>query len=282
MAAEEAFPIAFHLETHVPGPRASDTDAAIVDQCVSYGRQHSNQLRWYVDDRRGRFKEFSDDDLDTIEGFRADSPDAPPRYWMAHGGATKDTPSDWSLFGRLKGLPSSSFQLRWPLDLFEGRWGEAAAEIRERLKGRPLLQGRAGFVFAEVNGQERNKKLRQALAGRFLGVDVGEVSSSGLDAADGLGSVNWLTAIGNDFVEKLGGRRAFSSLGNSILVHELGTGVLVQAGESPSLGDINAGDALSAYREVAKFVMPVRYRGHVSWTNVMPADAKAWVGRLDP
>lgn len=182
----------------------------------------------------------------------------------------------------LDGDPSSSFQLRWPVDHWKARWDEAVQETRDRLKGRPLLQGKAGFVFSEVNGEERNKKQRQALANRFLGVDVAEVSSGGLDAADGLGSVNWLTAIGNEFVEQLGGRRAFSSLGSETVVHELGTGLLIQAGEAPSLGDVNAGDALPAYREVARFIMPVRYHGHVSWTNVMPADAKAWVARLDP
>jgi hypothetical protein len=276
------FPIAFHLVAHIVGPRSAEADAAVLDNCSSYVEAHEEHLRWLVDDRRGRFRPFDQELWEEVEGFRDDAPDAPARYWMAHGGETKLTPSVWSLYGSLDGRPSNDLELRWPVEHWNGRWATAVDEVKARLSGRPLFQGRAGFSFAEVSGEECYQKHRAALALRFQGVDIAEISSGSIWAERGLGSVNWLTAIGNVFVEKLGGRKAFAALGDDILVHDLGTGLLVQAGEKPSLGDVNAGDTLPLYREVAKFIMPVRYHGNVIWANVPLADAKAWVARFDP
>ena len=184
-------------------------------------------------------------------------------------------PKRWS-------CPANDLELRWPPEFWAADWSKAVGEVIERLKGRPLLQGRAGFCFAEVQGEECFSKARALLAGRFQGVDIAEISSGGIWAGRGLGSATWLTAIGNVFVDKLGGRKAFATLDDDIVVHELGAGLLVQAGEKPSLGDVNAGDTLPLYRKVAKFLMPTRYHGHIVWTNVMPPDAKAWLARLDP
>lgn len=282
MTAPSDFPIAFHLVAHVRGPRSPEADSAILDNCASYAKTHGAHLRWFVDDRRGRFKPFDPEDIRDIESFRADSPDAPRRYWMAHGGDTKTTASAWSLYGSLKSSPASDLELRWPSDHWSTRWQLAVEQVRDRLHGTPLIQGTAGYSFAEVIGDEHYQKERSVLAGRFLGVSIAEISGRSICSERGLLSVNWLTAIGNTFIEKLGGRRAFGALSNDIVVHELGTGLLVQAGERPSLGDVNDGDTLPLYREVAKFIMPARYHGNVIWANVPLAEAKAWVARLDP
>ena len=253
-----------------------------MENCTSFAREHQPHLRWFVDDRTGRFKQFEPEHVHAPEDYLTDLPGAPSRSWMAHGGEAKLSPSPWSVYGNLDNDFPSGFQLRWPFECWKSNWTGAVAEVGARLKGRPILQARAGYCFTEVPAEECHDRERAILASRFQGVDIAQVSSGSISAAEGIGSATWLTAIGNVFVEKLGGRKAFAALGDDIVVHELGTGVLIQAGDEPSLGDVNAGDTLPIYRKVAKFIMPARYHGTVIWTNVMPADAKAWLARLDP
>ena len=276
------FPIAFHLLAYTVGQRSTESDLAIVESCTRFAREHERHLRWFVDDRAGRFKPFEAEQIRATEEYLRDLPDAPHRAWMAHGGESKLTPSPWSVFGSLSGKFSNGMQLRWPIDYWKADWTKAVSEVIQHIKGRPIVQARAGHCFAEVQGEGCHEGERAILAARFQGVDIAPVSSGRIWAARGLGSATWLTAIGNVFVEQLGGRKAFASLGDDIVVHELGTGVMIQAGEKPSLGDVNAGDTMPLYREVAKLIMPARYHGTVIWTNVMPADAKAWLARLDP
>lgn len=44
------------------------------------------------------------------------------------------------------------------------------------------------------------------------------------------------------------------------MIHDYGTGVIIQAGPAPSLGDVNAGDHLPLYRAVAKRLKKLRPR----------------------
>ncbi len=93
---------------------------------------------------------------------------------------------------------------------------------------------------------------------KHLGLD--SYGPSTFELIGGMSSVNWLNAIDNRLLEKLGGMAALrASLSEDTYpVYDFGTGVLIQAGPAPMLGDREEGDLLPHYRAVAKFLKPIR------------------------
>ena len=77
---------------------------------------------------------------------------------------------------------------------------------------------------------------------------------------NGLQSVSWLTFLGSDYTEKLGGKDALQAqLEGAAEVSPLGQGgCLIKAGDAPELGDVNRQDILPSYRAVWSALEPVR------------------------
>jgi len=81
-----------------------------------------------------------------------------------------------------------------------------------------------------------------------------------LRRTDVIRDVNWLTAVNNELLERVGGlEKAREVLGDEIVLHPYEGGVVFQAGERPVLGDLNKGRVPAAYRAVNDFLKPLRY-----------------------
>ncbi|MFS8124774.1 DUF3396 domain-containing protein [Rhizobium sp. BR 250] len=77
---------------------------------------------------------------------------------------------------------------------------------------------------------------------------------------DVIRDVNWLTAVNDELLARVGGlEKAREVLADEIVLHPYEGGVVFQAGERPVLGDLNKGQAPSAYRAVNDFLKPLRY-----------------------
>ncbi|KNY33692.1 hypothetical protein AKG12_12805 [Agrobacterium sp. SUL3] len=77
---------------------------------------------------------------------------------------------------------------------------------------------------------------------------------------DVIRDVNWLTAVNDELLERVGGlEKAREVLGDEIVLHPYEGGVVFQAGERPVLGDLNKGRVPAAYRAVNDFLKPLRY-----------------------
>lgn len=103
---------------------------------------------------------------------------------------------------------------------------------------------------------------------RFPGLlyaDAGTFSAEIKRRADVILDVNWLTAIDDAMFARLGGEAAAAAaLGPEVVRHPFDGGVVFQAGGLPRYGDRNAGDIPAAYRQVARFLKPLRFDG---WTR---------------
>ena len=106
---------------------------------------------------------------------------------------------------------------------------------------------------------------------------------------DVIRDVNWLTAISDGMFDRLGGEAAADAvLGPEIRRHPFVGGVVFQAGPLPRLGDANAADIPEAYRQIARFLKPLRFEG---WTAPFylrtPSGVdrgvatQAWITRFD-
>ena len=72
-------------------------------------------------------------------------------------------------------------------------------------------------------------------------------------------NVNWITLLGPELVDKLGGRHALErQLAPPLRLLLFGNeNVGIQAGDEPDLGNIDQGNRLDAYRQVASLLAPV-------------------------
>ncbi len=127
---------------------------------------------------------------------------------------------------------------------------------------------------------------------RFPGLDFSdpghfEVES---DLRDGLSikSINWLTVLGDNLVEKLGDTVMLQEqLGSTCPIYPFRGGIVIQAGEEPQLGDVNRGLVLDDYRRVAQALHPVRFEAYRRGLFPLPApldpieETLSWVRRFD-
>ena len=100
---------------------------------------------------------------------------------------------------------------------------------------------------------------------------------------------HWLTFLNPKHVARLGGvNRIIEALGDGFEVLEIAGGVLIQAGPSPRLGDVNQGIYPEFYYRLGKILPPIRYKEVISRNYIIPpnddediAATQAWLARFD-
>src|SRR5690554_1746950 len=112
--------------------------------------------------------------------------------------------------------------------------------------------------------KKRTSYLVYPLARRFPGLEVddpGVISNRMWNRGQGLKikGVNWLTALDNQCLEELDGREeVLSQLDSTFVIYEYDGGVLIQAGLTPQLGDLNTQHVPHSYRILSNIVKPLR------------------------
>jgi hypothetical protein len=115
----------------------------------------------------------------------------------------------------------------------------------------PMTSGHGGFVI-ESNAYFEHESIRAAipLALRYRGVDL-DSEQLRLEF-DFLKTINWLTLVGDTLLQRIGGRGEVRRRiqDPSVLVHDVKHGLVIQAGPSPQIGDVNRAEFLPSYRAV--------------------------------
>ncbi|NTZ92380.1 type VI immunity family protein [Agrobacterium tumefaciens] len=122
------------------------------------------------------------------------------------------------------------------------------------------VSGMSLFFYSYATGAtERAYPLFRRFPGLLYedGIRFGLIISQRTDV---IRDVNWLTAVNDELLERVGGlAKAREVLGEEIVLHPYEGGVVFQAGERPVLGDLNKGRVPLAYRAVNDFLKPLRY-----------------------
>ncbi len=105
-------------------------------------------------------------------------------------------------------------------------------------------------------------ELTYPLLRRFPGLDEQENSSShfaGEDLEHGIKGIQFLTYINSNHIKTLGGLDKIKyDAGKGFLFDEIQNGVLIQAGATPQLGDVNTGHFPAYYYKLGKVLAPIR------------------------
>lgn len=211
--------------------------------------------------------------------------------WASYAGEDyRDAaPYQFEAFVQSDSYHQSSFRAAFPVATFGAELGHFIALVKRFAEHVPFSFGYAGFSFSESQEAKRrqaNEIYLVAAAMRFAGVEVeGEFHiPTRLCCKENIKGVNWLTLISSPFVEQLGGKAALrAQLGEAITLHELPTGLMIQAGPAPGLGDVNAGEQLPFYREVHRTLTPVRNLSHWPLGNraFWQEETRRWMNRFN-
>ncbi len=138
--------------------------------------------------------------------------------------------------------------------------GEQSEEMLAFVEGLcdviPFQSGQAGYALEHSRYfVEEAHEFAVAKSMRHPGLDVhNEESSEGYAVGwTRIRNVGWLTMLCEEFVSKLGGR---PELEHGAIMDVPG-GVILKAGASPAVGDVNRRDDLPAYREAYAYVEPL-------------------------
>lgn len=196
--------------------------------------------------------------------------------WHTRGGYY-----DGDFAGELRALDRVERLLEDPI-----AWRDRVLALCEAL---PVKSGVAGFVIEQVGLVPRDLSALFGAAMRHPGADLDNDWNGALAEPNAIKGVNWLTIVGLDGVRELGGLDAMrAQLDASVTVHETKHAVVLQAGPAPSLGDINRGDDLPAYRAAYRVVAPLHAAMIASATAfAMGRDddaerTEAWLRRFEP
>lgn len=116
---------------------------------------------------------------------------------------------------------------------------------------------------------------------RYPGFNVG---TPGELCDQGLPPVNWVTLLGPEPLQQLGGvaqvRQAFADEA-AIAVAPLGEGVVIRAGEVPQLGDRNRKDDIPLYRRVGTYLKAFRGDQEIELDGLTLEESEKWLARFD-
>jgi hypothetical protein len=129
---------------------------------------------------------------------------------------------------------------------------------------------------------------------RYPGLDIQaalEFSGAAEGVYDRIKCVNWLTVLGDEIAEDLGGEFVLrNALEPECTLFPYPGGIMIQAGEAPRLGDVEQPEAaklLEPYRKVAFITKRIRFMDYTSSLfrvdkPLVGADeARKWVSRFD-
>ncbi|MGD8914014.1 MAG: DUF3396 domain-containing protein [Candidatus Thiodiazotropha sp.] len=153
------------------------------------------------------------------------------------------------------------------------------------------VHGVAGFSLIFQPGLEQNAKHAYSSMKRHPGLEFIDSLSFSLEVKsqfNRIKGVNWLTVLGNEVLEELGGiESARATLEPDCTLHEYDGGIVIQAGPVPQLGDAYHNLIPQRYRKVALFTQPVRFEDYRSSLFRVfppldgPTEAVSWVRRFD-
>jgi hypothetical protein len=154
----------------------------------------------------------------------------------------------------------SAVDIRLPVSVLgEEPFDSLVARLNALARHLDFLCGTAGLMLhATPFGRERLWPQMKKVVVRYEGVEPDIVEDGECTADFGITGVNWLTFVGPEYLEPLGGLESVKSAAanrKSVAAYDVGRGLALRAGDRPVLGDRNKGAAdLAPYREVYDIV----------------------------
>ena len=273
---------------------------------------YEGKLSWYVTEAMPQKQPVDDEALGMIPfWFRAGAPNRSRYVFYSYAG---DSETDMGPFGvelwvlnvepipdqyraLLTSLSNASpddlgkqancLRLSFPLPAEPSAVEEFADLCRFVFAQLPFLSGYAGYslLFDEDSAAFTAGAWETilGLAMRHPGYDVFQYDAGAPFLYLHMKGANWITALGQPFIERFDRlERAAYLRDRRIETTRSDTALLIQAGPVPQIGDVNRGDDLPLYRQVAKAIEPLTCGAHWAFSRIFDEEkTMRWLKRFD-
>lgn len=236
------------------------------------------------------------DTLDLLPHWLTDSKARRGIYMLSlESGDRPNEPSDRGFFflaDEEEEVKTGIIRLILPATFMDGGGPDVVPLVSRLVSELEFESGHAGFsVNWDRQGEYEDETAAEmaVLAKTYLGVDVNDYDATVIayqnSTSASIKCVNWLTLLGADLRSRVGGaERLRQELGDACDVHELPTGLVVQAGPVPEIGAPAARNALDAYYRVGSTLADFRLRNHPQIVPDATSGENAteeWLSRFD-
>ena len=209
-----------------------------------------------------------------------------------YGGKSKKDASAYHFLAfakaaRPRELSSVTFSvpLSWAASRAQGAYLELVLRAAELLRPEHGYAGLSVILPPREPGQGSDMAYAVPIALRFRGVDLDIAFMQARFMHAGIKGVNWLTILGDAWIEKLGGVATVkTALRADIPVHTYEGGIIVQAGPNPVFGDVNRNEPMPYYERVAQVVKPIRlvdFRAVAPHHGMDRERTREWLARFE-
>lgn len=176
-----------------------------------------------------------------------------------------------------------------PVEAFEDDFSPFYELAKSLFENMEFAFGSAGYSLNWNDLSNEADLAREAMSGmrkRYPGLDLSDPSGTKYSAASGFKCVNWLTFLGEDLAVQAGGAlKLGKKLGAGVSVETLPHGLVVRAGEVPTIGDVNRRKGVPLYQQVGKVLAPLRAQNHPPFLGtdgiVDDDETNDWLARFD-
>ncbi|HMA94029.1 MAG TPA: type VI immunity family protein, partial [Polyangiaceae bacterium] len=177
--------------------------------------------------------------------------------------------------------PLSFFKVTVPVDVDLEAFAALFDALRKVLR---IRWGNAGYTYSSWEVLERYAGARAiyAHARRYCGFDVGQSVRQLERFCDAIRTVNWLTAAGPELTAKLEAVRPVGlDASNLITVLRDEHGLLVRAGQTPQIGDVNRLEFPPPYAASDRLLRPIRATQANFLGRWDERSTEAWLSRFE-
>ncbi|XXX72076.1 type VI immunity family protein [Sorangium sp. So ce134] len=266
---------------------------AVAVAAEDYLQEFREHLRWSKQSKTGRLYPIDSGRVKLPSEWLPQHKESESWSLGFHGGelATDTSEFQVSAFGPnaiKRGV--GFFQVYLPLLWFSehrGTFPGFVLKICERIK--PLSgYGGVGVLEAlDLGTSDRFQPAVRELAERFPGLEIEDRIGHCIHLTDGIKGVDWLTILGDRWIEAAGGIDYLRiRLDDNFTFYPYDSGLMIQAGHKPQIGDVQANRWPEHYVTLAKVLKKIQiakhYAFHLGGPGRMDMEASmAWLFRFD-
>jgi hypothetical protein len=267
----------------------------VADAAQDYIQLIQEHLRWTVPPNAKREHPIGSKHTRLPKDWLPDYPDGESWSFDFHGGDTAKSASAFHIrgFGSQYtdhaglGYLHISFPLLWFAEPSASTFPDYVLKLCQKI--RPL-SGYAGVGVLESHdgyAQDKFQPVVREIAARFPGLEIEARVEHLLYLRAGIKGVNWLTILGDRWLNELGGLDQLrAGLDESFGYYPYEGGVILQAGPKPQIGDAQANRWPKHYVTLAKALKKIQIKDHRPFHFGGPGRmnqeaSKAWLFRFD-
>ncbi|MFS8065457.1 MAG: type VI immunity family protein [Byssovorax sp.] len=269
---------------------------AVTEAAESYLRAFQPFLKWAQHPNAARLHAIEKGKVPFPRDWLPQHEDGKAWSFGFHGGETTEATSEFqvSAYGSDSVKKATGyFQMYLPLHWFADHPETFQDFVLSFAKGLRPLSGYAGIGVLEpldIYAREPFQATVKQIADRFPGLEIESHPIHGIHTGNGIKGVNWLTILGDHWVQTIGGLDYLRiRLGDDFKLTPYEGGLMIQAGPRPQIGDADANRWPQHYVTLAKVLKPIQIKDHYPFhfgDSRGPARmdyqaSKAWIYRFD-